>query len=118
MLLLADPDVEQSLLVNVEGVGVVVIAGCGHPGIQKMMQRADALFDEPIVGFVGGLHYPTSDGRDIQPNLDFLKTYHPVIVAPSAHDSSQPALDAIRAAFPEAYRDMVVEQEIVVGAEK
>jgi 7,8-dihydropterin-6-yl-methyl-4-(beta-D-ribofuranosyl)aminobenzene 5'-phosphate synthase len=47
---------EQSLAVNVEGKGIVLIIGCGHPTIQRILERAEMLFDAPTYGVVGGLH--------------------------------------------------------------
>jgi 7,8-dihydropterin-6-yl-methyl-4-(beta-D-ribofuranosyl)aminobenzene 5'-phosphate synthase len=116
IMLLGDPNYEQALLVNVEGRGVIAISGCGHPTIQKILARADALFAEPVVGIIGGLHYPNSDGQDIQPNIDYLATFNPQFVGLSPHDSSAAAIEAFRAAFPNAYQDVVVGQEIVFGA--
>ncbi len=55
---------EQSLAVNVEGKGIVLIIGCGHPTIQRIIARAEMLFDEPIYGIVGGLHYPVTASRE------------------------------------------------------
>jgi 7,8-dihydropterin-6-yl-methyl-4-(beta-D-ribofuranosyl)aminobenzene 5'-phosphate synthase len=113
--LLTAPNYEQSLLVNVEGRGVVAISGCGHPTIQRILGRADALFDDSVAGIVGGLHYPTSDGSDLGANIAYLATFSPQIVGLSPHDSSTAAIEAFRDAFPEAYRDIVVGEEIVFG---
>ncbi len=115
-LVTGQENVEQSLVVNVEGKGLVVIAGCGHPTLQKMLPRAAALVHAPVYGFVGGLHFMDSDARALQPTIDFLKPYSLSLVAPSAHDSGTAALDALRTAFPDAYRAVVVGQEIVVAA--
>jgi len=35
---------EQALAVNVEGKGIVLIAGCGHQTLLKILERAEALF--------------------------------------------------------------------------
>jgi 7,8-dihydropterin-6-yl-methyl-4-(beta-D-ribofuranosyl)aminobenzene 5'-phosphate synthase len=110
-----DPNVEQSLVVNVAGKGIVVIAGCGHPTLQKMLPRATALVNTPVYGFVGGLHLMDADAKTLQPTIDYLKTYQLRLLAPSAHDSGVVALDTLRAAFPDAYRDVIVGQEIVIG---
>jgi 7,8-dihydropterin-6-yl-methyl-4-(beta-D-ribofuranosyl)aminobenzene 5'-phosphate synthase len=53
---------EHSLAVNVDGRGVVLIVGCGHHTVPKLIERARALFDEPIYGIFGGLHYPVMGG--------------------------------------------------------
>lgn len=52
---------EQTLAVNVEGKGIILIVGCGHQTLLKILDRAEALFDEPIYGIIGGLHYPVTD---------------------------------------------------------
>ncbi|MEA3341851.1 MAG: MBL fold metallo-hydrolase, partial [Chloroflexota bacterium] len=57
---------EQSLAVNVEGKGIVIIIGCGHPTLQRIIDRAEMLFDEPLYGVVGGLHYPVTASREIK----------------------------------------------------
>ena len=107
--------VEQTLAVNVEGKGIVLITGCGHPGLPHMLARAQAVFDQPIIGILGGLHYETADLTALQPGIESLKALHPQIVGLSPHDSTPQAIEAFRQAFPDAYRDIAVGQEIVIG---
>jgi 7,8-dihydropterin-6-yl-methyl-4-(beta-D-ribofuranosyl)aminobenzene 5'-phosphate synthase len=52
---------EQALAVNVTGKGIVLIVGCGHQSVRRIVERAEALFDEPLYGLVGGLHFPVTD---------------------------------------------------------
>jgi 7,8-dihydropterin-6-yl-methyl-4-(beta-D-ribofuranosyl)aminobenzene 5'-phosphate synthase len=51
---------EQALAVNLEGKGIVLIVGCGHQTLAKILQLSKDLFDEPLYGVIGGLHYPVS----------------------------------------------------------
>ena len=131
---------EQSLAVNVEGKGVVLIVGCGHHTVPRLLERAEALFDEPIYGLVGGLHYPVMGGpvevygyaghkyagtgkppwdhvtvEELQANIQLLKGLNLGLVALSPHDSSDLSMDAFRAAFPDAYVDLRVGEPIIVG---
>jgi len=130
---------EQSLAVNVEGKGVVLIVGCGHHTVPRLLERAEALFDEPIYGLVGGLHYPVMGGPtevygyamhkyvgtgkppwehitvdELQANIQLLKGLNLKLVALSPHDSSDLSMEAFRDAFPEAYRDLRVGEPIIV----
>ncbi len=123
---------EQSLAIDVEGKGVVLIIGCGHPLIQRIVRQAEALLDQPIYGVVGGLHYPVTDlpvqrflgadnwpwkpatRKDVGASIAFLQQRHPGLVALSAHDSCDWTLESFRQAFPEAYQDLLVGKEIVV----
>lgn len=106
---------EESLAVNVEGKGIVLISGCGHATIQKMVERAQAMFDAPIVGFVGGLHYQPADIKVFQPNVDFIKGLKLQLLAVSPHDTNDLALAALREAFPETMSNLKVGQAIKFG---
>jgi 7,8-dihydropterin-6-yl-methyl-4-(beta-D-ribofuranosyl)aminobenzene 5'-phosphate synthase len=54
---------EHALLVNVEGKGVVMIVGCGHPTVSRLVARAQAVTGLPLYGVVGGLHFPVTGSR-------------------------------------------------------
>lgn len=54
---------EQALVVHVAGRGLVLIVGCGHQTVPKLVERTEAVFSQPIYGIVGGLHYPVPEGR-------------------------------------------------------
>jgi 7,8-dihydropterin-6-yl-methyl-4-(beta-D-ribofuranosyl)aminobenzene 5'-phosphate synthase len=130
---------EQSLACNIEGKGIVLVVGCGHQTLPKIIQRAEVLFESPIFGLLGGLHYPVTGGRDkimgigiekyvgtgklpwrpitmdeVQENITFLKAKNPKVVALSAHDSCDASLSAFRDAFSEAYREVRVGERIII----
>ncbi|MFX1575443.1 MAG: MBL fold metallo-hydrolase [Promethearchaeota archaeon] len=130
------PTFEQALAINVEGKGIVIIVGCGHQGIQKIIDRVEALFDTPIYGIIGGLHLPIPKfpGEDITWSglpiykfimtrrppwepwhkndrdfaLDYLKSRNPKLVSLSPHDSSMESINAFKETFKEAYIDLKV----------
>lgn len=61
---------EQALLVNVKGKGLVLISGCGHPGIIRMVETAQKITGIPIYAVVGGLHlYYTKAATGIWGNI-------------------------------------------------
>jgi 7,8-dihydropterin-6-yl-methyl-4-(beta-D-ribofuranosyl)aminobenzene 5'-phosphate synthase len=99
---------EQALVVNVAGQGLVLITGCGHPTLERLVERAEGLYDLPVIGVVGGLHYERASAQDVEPHIQFLQTRHPKLVALSPHDSSPQALAAFRSAFSQAYQDLMV----------
>ena len=131
---------EQALAVNVDGKGIVIIAGCGHQSLSKILERTEALFDEPIYGLIGGLHYPVTDSRIVTPmglkvqmyigtgvpwqpvtieevkkNIDLIKKLKPGVVGLSPHDSCDDSLAAFRQAFPGIYKDIKVGEKIIIG---
>lgn len=128
---------EHSLAIHVEGKGIVLIIGCGHQTIEKIIRRSKEIFDEPIYAIIGGLHFPIHDGRikigpvniqrvvgsdrppwaglnenDAKQAIAAIKAVSPKIVALSPHDSSDWALDKFRQAFGDAYVDLKVGKEI------
>jgi len=46
---------EQSLVLKGE-IGWLVLTGCSHPGVEKIVQRAEKIVYGNIVGIVGGFH--------------------------------------------------------------
>ncbi|RJP45029.1 MAG: MBL fold metallo-hydrolase [Desulfobacteraceae bacterium] len=128
---------ENALAINVEGKGIVLIIGCGHQTIERIIERAKALFDEPIYAIIGGLHFPVTSGRimigpiniqrvvgsdrppwrglnetDVEAAIAAIKTASPKIVALSPHDSCDWSLDRFRQALGDAYVDLKVGREI------
>jgi len=131
---------EQAIVINVEGKGLVVITGCGHPTLPKILERVEALFDEPIYGVIGGYHLPMTDGNtkilgvgiqkyigtgklpwdpitleEVQENIAVLQQKNPQVVALSPHDSCEVSLEAFRSAFPTAFKDIKVGEWLMVG---
>lgn len=106
--------VEQSLAVNVKGVGIVLITGCGHMRLDSLVAHAKAIFNEPIAGVVGGLHETNATAQDLQPEIQLLQTLHPKLIAVSPHDSYTPALTAFEQAFPAAYQSVQVGSLIAI----
>jgi len=49
---------EQALAIRLKGKGIVLIVGCGHQTIQRIIERTKQIFDENIYAVFGGLHFP------------------------------------------------------------
>lgn len=132
---------EQALVVRVEGLGNVLIVGCGHQGIAKLLERYDQVFSAPLYGIVGGLHYPVPHGRltvlglnaqrrfasgdgmlapiemnDVESDLRLLRRRGLGLVGVGGHDSSDEVIEMFANRFGEAYRHIRVGERIVVGA--
>jgi 7,8-dihydropterin-6-yl-methyl-4-(beta-D-ribofuranosyl)aminobenzene 5'-phosphate synthase len=128
---------EQALAINVKGKGIVLIVGCGHQTLPKILTRTSDLFAEPLYGIIGGLHYPVTDSRlkiggfklqrfagtgklpwkpitmdEVQGNITLLRSRNPKIVAISAHDSCDATIRAFGDAFHDGYRQIKVGERI------
>lgn len=112
LVLLNPVGYEETLAVNVEGQGIVLITGCGHPGLQAIVTRAEALFDQPVVGIVGGLHYGSRTAKDLASELAFLRQRDFRLLALSPHDSESSTIQVFQQAFPQAYQPVEVGRTI------
>ena len=138
MMFWLGPVAEQALVVNVRGFGLVLISGCGHPGIERMLAVAERVLDVPVKGVIGGLHLPVhalgtpllmqatlgnpnppwrpiSEG-DVSAVIQELTARGPRLVGLSSHDSTPWTYDAFGRAFGERYHTLRVGEELVVSA--
>lgn len=140
-LYLMGPVSEQAIAIRLEGKGIVLIVGCGHQTLERLLAQVKKLFDEPLYGIIGGLHLPYGDMQsnirifgkpatkyigtgklpwnpvtldDVKRNIALLEAASPQLVALSPHDSSPDTLKLFQMAFKEAYRSIVVGERIEV----
>ncbi len=125
---------EQALAVNLAGKGIVLIVGCGHQGMRRIVERAEALFDEPLYGLVGGLHFPiTSLGvqrvaggdrpfwkpmtkDEVLEVIQYLKEKGLKRIALSPHDSCEWSLSAFKEAWGSDFCVVTVGQAIEISS--
>ena len=106
--------VEQVLAVNVADVGVILITGCGHPGLERMVRTAERVLGQPVAGIVGGLHYGEQVTAAVESGIAQLQERNVALVALSPHDTGPAGLAAFAAAFPQVYRPIAVGEMIEV----
>ncbi len=128
---------EQALAIRLEGKGIVLILGCGHQTIQKVIERTKKLFDEPVYAVFGGLHFPVLKGRasgflpliqwivgndrppwkglsekDVREAIDSLLAEKVHKVGLSPHDSSPWSINEFKKAFGDNYIEIKAGKEI------
>jgi 7,8-dihydropterin-6-yl-methyl-4-(beta-D-ribofuranosyl)aminobenzene 5'-phosphate synthase len=133
---LVGPVSEQSLLVNVRDKGPVMIVGCGHPSLPRLVERAQTVTGMPLYGIIGGLHFPVTGSRvgkgrqniigngklpwqritrtEAREAATAMARLDLKLVALSAHDSCDWTLDMFRETLGDRYRAVRVGEEIVV----
>jgi 7,8-dihydropterin-6-yl-methyl-4-(beta-D-ribofuranosyl)aminobenzene 5'-phosphate synthase len=125
---------EQGLLFNVKDKGIILISGCGHQTVEKILQRYDKISDVPLYGILGGLHLPIDNDSerymsfyisgklpwqpftisDVNNKIELIKRSKPKLVGLSTHDSSPKAVEAFKSAFVTEYQDLKTGEWIVV----
>jgi 7,8-dihydropterin-6-yl-methyl-4-(beta-D-ribofuranosyl)aminobenzene 5'-phosphate synthase len=129
---------EQALVVNVRGFGLVLISGCGHPPIERILGVTERVLDVPVRAVVGGLHLPVhAAGTPLVPQavlgnpyppwrpigeadvahvLDEIEARGPRIVALSGYDSTPWTFEAFTGRFGERYRTLRAGEELRISA--
>ena len=137
MLFWLGPIAEQALVINVRGFGLVLVTGCGHPAIERMLAVAEMVLDVPVRGVVGGLHLPVHPlGTPLVPQAVFgspnwpwqpigehdvataiqeITRRGPRLVALSSHDSTPWTYAAFAEAFGDRYRTLRVGEPLQIG---
>jgi len=74
---------DQSLIIDVEGKGLVVITGCAHSGIINTVKYAQKITGTTkVYAIVGGFHLIGANENRLQATIDELKALDPAVVAP------------------------------------
>jgi len=129
---------EQALVVNVRDFGLVLISGCGHPPIERILGVAEHVLDVPIRAVVGGLHLPVHPSgtpllpqavlgnpyppwkligeADVAHVLEEITARGPRVVALSGHDSTPWTYRAFVRHFGDRYRTLRAGEELRIGA--
>lgn len=128
---------EQALAVRVQGKGTVLIVGCGHQGLERLLTRATEIIPGPLYGLIGGLHLPVTGSRlnglgipwqrflgvgrppwnllsmdEVAEAIELIRGFGLKRIALSAHDSCDAALEAFRDAFGPGFREIRVGEAI------
>jgi 7,8-dihydropterin-6-yl-methyl-4-(beta-D-ribofuranosyl)aminobenzene 5'-phosphate synthase len=73
---------EVSLVINTKE-GLIIITGCAHPGIEKIIERATSIVKQNIFALLGGLHLMHKNKREILELISYLKSKNLKYIAAS-----------------------------------
>jgi 7,8-dihydropterin-6-yl-methyl-4-(beta-D-ribofuranosyl)aminobenzene 5'-phosphate synthase len=92
---------ELSLAINTPD-GLVIVVGCSHPGIDKIVESATAI--NPRIHLIaGGLHLVVATDPDIEKIVTALRDRFRVEYVAPGHCTGEPAFAALRRAFGDHY---------------
>jgi 7,8-dihydropterin-6-yl-methyl-4-(beta-D-ribofuranosyl)aminobenzene 5'-phosphate synthase len=117
---------EQGLMFNVKDKGIIIVTGCGHQTVEKLLQRCYIIIDIPIYGILGGLHFPIDDISkkcmgysmtgllpwetftldDVVQKIELIKGRDLKLIGISTHDSGNKTIEAFKEAFSNEYKDL------------
>jgi 7,8-dihydropterin-6-yl-methyl-4-(beta-D-ribofuranosyl)aminobenzene 5'-phosphate synthase len=74
---------DQSLILNIENKGLVILSGCAHSGIINTIKHAQLLTGiRNIHGVIGGFHLKISNEKTIKKTIEDLVTINPSFISP------------------------------------
>jgi 7,8-dihydropterin-6-yl-methyl-4-(beta-D-ribofuranosyl)aminobenzene 5'-phosphate synthase len=92
---------ELSLAINTPD-GMVIVVGCSHPGIDKIVESATAI--NPRIHFIaGGFHLVVAPDSDIEKMVAALHDRFRVEYVAPGHCTGEPAFAALKKAFGDHY---------------
>jgi 7,8-dihydropterin-6-yl-methyl-4-(beta-D-ribofuranosyl)aminobenzene 5'-phosphate synthase len=90
---------DQSLVIDVESKGLVVISGCAHAGIINTIKHAQKIIgNSRVYAVLGGFHLGNADDKRIQATVDELKKLDLKFVGP-CHCTGKKAIKKITETF-------------------
>ena len=98
-----DLDVMEISLAIDTPQGIVLVIGCSHPTIEKIVEAAKATINKPIHLVVGGLHLLPANDQEIQRVATALHdTWKVEWIAP-VHCTGEPAFEILMKTFGDRY---------------
>lgn len=95
------PDDSALLLETPEGL--VIVTGCGHAGVENIIEYTISVTGERrIAALIGGLHLMGADDERIMNVVNFLKSKNPALIAPT-HCTGLRAQAALAVSFGKRY---------------
>ena len=101
---------EHALGVLVEGVGLVVVVGCSHPGVDVLASRLSEVVGEEVYMVIGGFHEPSKETLDRIASISRL-------VCP-AHCTGSRAKEYLELKYPRKTRSVRTGSIFMVGKEE
>ena len=79
-----DIEDDQAVVLNVEGKGLVVVAGCAHSGIVNTVRYAQEITGvERIHAVLGGFHLARAEDDELDQTIAAFKEWAPALISPS-----------------------------------
>jgi 7,8-dihydropterin-6-yl-methyl-4-(beta-D-ribofuranosyl)aminobenzene 5'-phosphate synthase len=103
---------EQSLLLQSKS-GLILLCGCSHPGIVKIIEESMRLFNKQIVFAFGGFHYKGAHETRILDTITKFFTLG-VIGIGGSHCTGDEMMQALKTFYGKAYIPMAVGSTITL----
>ncbi len=93
------PPAEHGMVLDVGGISATV-AGCAHPGVERIVASGGALLGRPVDWAIGGFHLLATEPPEVDRRIHRLRALGVTNVVPT-HCTGEAAQHAFRAAYGE-----------------
>ena len=94
---------DQAIVLQVEGKGLVVLAGCAHAGIVNTVEHARRISGvDRIWAILGGFHLAPAGGEEIRRTVEAVQAFRPELIVPT-HCTGLQAIGEFSRRMPEQY---------------
>ncbi len=104
---------EQALVLNTPS-GLVVITGCSHPGIVRMLKEIKSSFNKNVYMVFGGFHLMDKSDGEVSSIITGMKEMG-VVKCGATHCTGDHQIDLFRKAFGDNFVEMGVGNSITVN---
>ncbi len=94
---------EHGLILNLQGKGMVLLVGCAHPGVDRMLLNATN-FSEEVFGVIGGFHLMGASETRLEQIAKVFDELSLQLIVP-LHCSGKTAKSFFKEHFPQVYLD-------------
>jgi 7,8-dihydropterin-6-yl-methyl-4-(beta-D-ribofuranosyl)aminobenzene 5'-phosphate synthase len=96
-------DDDQSMVINVEDKGLVILTGCAHSGVLNTVQHAREISGvDEVLAILGGFHLGPAKDDEIDRTIDEIAKLEPKMVVPS-HCTGFKAIARFADRMPDAF---------------
>jgi 7,8-dihydropterin-6-yl-methyl-4-(beta-D-ribofuranosyl)aminobenzene 5'-phosphate synthase len=92
---------EQSLIIDTPK-GLIVMTGCAHPGILKIVKEAKKSLENPVLAVLGGFHLSSKKAAETKKIIAEIKRLGVTHVGP-CHCTGQTAIKQFQAEFKDGF---------------
>lgn len=92
---------EQALVIRTRK-GLVIVTGCAHPGIVKIVEKAKEMYDEPVYLVMGGFHLGDKSDHQLNEIINAFRNLGVQKVAP-CHCTGDKAIARFKAEYGEDF---------------
>jgi len=98
-----DIEDDQSIVLNIEGKGLVVVSGCAHAGIVNTVKYARRITGiETVHAILGGFHLGRASEGEVERTIEAIEAIGPAMIVPT-HCTGFDAMRRFANRMPEAF---------------